>query len=126
MTTAATLVPTNYIWATTLLVDAGAPPTPNNVSNILAWMSAEEPAGNWYDRNNPLNASLGTSASDGTGSYPSLTVAAQQTAAMLAQANMSGILAALKANADPATFSAAVVRSPWASSHYGVAAAGAP
>lgn len=109
----------NYIWATTMLKAAGLPTTTNNVNNVVRWMAAEEPPANWYDRNNPLNASLGTSSTDGTGSYPSLTVAAQETAAMLRQSNMSAIYNALAANAPLATFSAAVVSSPWASSHYG-------
>jgi hypothetical protein len=38
---------------------------------------------------------------------------------MLRQSNMSGIYNALAANAPPATFGAAVIASPWASSHYG-------
>src|SRR5208283_59683 len=118
-TPTATLVATNQIWATTLLVDAGLPTTSNNIDNVMRWMVNEEPASNWWDRNNPLNASLGTSASDGTGSYPSLTVGAQYTAAMLRQQNMAPIFNALAANAPPATFGAAVISSPWASSHYG-------
>jgi len=110
---------TNYVWAAELLNDAGLPPTPNNIHNITSWMVSEEPASNWFDRNNPLNASLGTSSSDGTGSYPSLNVAATQTATMLRQSNMNGIYQALANNAPFATFEAAVVASPWASGHYG-------
>jgi len=118
-TPTATFVASNQIWATTLLVDAGLPTTSNNIDNVMRWMVNEEPASNWWDRNNPLNASLGTSASDGTGSYPSLTIGAQYTAAMLRQQNMAPIFNALAANAPPATFGAAVISSPWASSHYG-------
>jgi hypothetical protein len=106
-------------WATQVLTDLGAPVSQNNVNNILHWMDAEEPGTDWFDRNNPLNASLGTNASDGTGSYSDLTAAAQYTARMIQQGNMSGINAALQANASIDAFSAAVVASPWASSHYG-------
>ena len=115
-------------WAEQLLSDVNteapnAPKVPidtNTVDDILHWMPAEEPVSSWYNRNNPLNASLGTSASDGTGSYPDLATGAQYTAAMIDQRNMSGIRAALAAD-DPAGggFSQAVVASPWASSHYG-------
>jgi len=104
----------------------GIPLTLNNIQNIERWMVAENNPSTWATRNNPLNASLGTSAADGTGSYANLTSAATNTAAMLAQSNMYGIAQALLNNAPPALFSAAVVQSPWASSHYGVAAAGAP
>jgi hypothetical protein len=117
--TQATLTPTNGIWATLVLTDAGLPTTKNNIDNMTVWMTNEEPATNWWDRNNPLNASLGTSASDGTGSYPDLTTAAAQTAKMIRQDNMSAIYTALKNDAPPATFGAAVISSPWASSHYG-------
>lgn len=106
-------------WASAVLQDAGLPSTQNNIDNMLRWMSAEEPASNWSDRNNPLNASLGTSAADGTGSYASLAQGAQFTAQMIKQQNMSGIYNALASNSDINAFSAAVVASPWASSHYG-------
>jgi hypothetical protein len=117
-TPTAQLQATNEIWATTVLVDAGLPPTPNNIDNVMSWMTMENPASNWYNRNNPLNASLGTNASDGTGTYPSLTVGAENTAAMLRQSNMSPIYNALAAGASPAQFLAALQQSPWASSHY--------
>lgn len=124
--TMATYTPTT--WAAQLLEDVNAeapnaPPVPidaNTVGDIAHWLPAEEPTSNWFDRNNPLNASLGTSASDGTASYPDLTTAAEYTAAMIDQTNMAGIRAALAAD-DPvgSGFSAAVVASPWASGHYG-------
>ncbi len=115
-------------WAEEVITDANleAPSAPaipvdaNTVNDILHWMPAEEPANNWYDRNNPLNASLGTSASDGTGSYPNLATGADETAKMIDQGNMAGIRNALASDAPVGTgFSQAVVASPWASSHYG-------
>ena len=109
---------TNYAWATTLLTDAGLPTTPNNVLNVTRWMVNENPASNWWNRNNPLNASLGNGSVDGTGSYPSLTVGAQYTAKMLQQTNMSSIYQALANNAPFPQFAAGVQASPWASSHY--------
>jgi len=114
-------------WAEQVLMDVNAedpngpnvPIDANTVGDITHWMPAEEPVGNWYDRDNPLNASLGTSSTDGTGSYPSLTAGAEYTAAMIDQSNMAGIRAALAADDPVALFSPAVVASPWASSHYG-------
>jgi len=120
---------TNADWAATVLADAGLPVTQNNVGNLMRWMTAEEPTSNWFDRNNPLNASLGTSASDGTGSYTDLNTGASYTAQMLKQSNMAGIYEALASNASPNDFSSAVVASPWASGHYGgnpLAIAGIP
>jgi hypothetical protein len=115
---------TQYVWAAFLIeqldaMGASVPLTLNNVDNIVRWMVAEEPPSTWWNRNNPLNASLGTSAADGTGSYPNLSAAANYTAKMILQSNMNGILKALEANAPPEVFSASVVASPWASSHYG-------
>jgi hypothetical protein len=106
-------------WAQLVLQHIGAPVTQNNIDNLMRWMTAEEPTNNWFNRNNPLNASVGTGTVDGTGSYATLEIGAQYTAGMIDQSNMSGIKQALMADADPSSFSAAVVASPWASSHYG-------
>ena len=106
-------------WASQVLSDLGAPVSQNNINNILHWMVAEEPGSDWFDRNNPLNSSLNTGSSDGTGSYGSLSDAAQATAQMIQQSNMSGIHQALSSDASLDSFSAAVVASPWAASHYG-------
>jgi hypothetical protein len=115
-------------WAEQLLEDVnseapGSPAVPidsNTVGDILHWMPAEEPTSDWWDRNNPLNSSVGTSASDGTGSYPDLATGAYYAAGMIDQSNMAGIRQALAAD-DPVGggFSAGVVASPWASGHYG-------
>jgi hypothetical protein len=102
-----------------LLQDVGGVPlSQNNVDNIRRWMSLENTSSNWYPRNNPLNASLGTSASDGTGGYSDLTAAASYTARMINQSNMAMIKSALASNASPADFANAIKASPWASSHY--------
>jgi hypothetical protein len=106
-------------WANQVLADVGAPVTLNNINNILHWMVAEEPGSDWFDRNNPLNSSLNTGSTDGTGSYGSLADAAKATAQMIKQSNMSGIASALQSDSSLDAFSAAVVASPWASSHYG-------
>lgn len=122
---------TNYLWANQLLKDIGAPTTTNNIQNVMRWMAAENFPTNWFNRDNPLNASLGTDSSNGTGSYPDLSTAAQNTATMIAQGAKGGaiggqIYSALKNNATSLDFSQAVVDSNWSSSHYGVAVAGAP
>jgi hypothetical protein len=114
---------TNYTWAQTVLKDAGLPVTDNNVTNIVRWMTAEEPASDWYHANNPLNIN---SSGAGFDTLSSLTDGAKATATYLNMPNYRGIKAALANNASPSDFSAAVVASPWAASHYGVAAAGAP
>ena len=122
--------PTNQAWATLLLKNIGAPVTPNNINNILLWQSLENKPSNWYNRNNPLNASLGTNARDGTGSYSDLTTAAKETATMITQgykggAIGGGIYTALMNDAPTSDFSVQVVNSAWSSNHYGVASAGA-
>ena len=122
--------PTNEEWAKLLLKNIGAPVTPNNVNNILLWQTLENPASNWFNRNNPLNASLGTNSTDGTGAYSDLTTAAKNTAAMIVQgykggAIGGGIYTALMNDAPTDQFSVQVVNSAWSSNHYGVASAGA-
>jgi hypothetical protein len=113
-------------WVTQVLTDAGLPATPNNINNMLHWLPAENGVGSWAYNNNPLNASLGTAAGDGTAPYPDLATAAEETAKMILQSNMQGIAQVLANNGNIDQFSAAVVESPWAGSRYGVAAAGAP
>lgn len=102
----------------------GSPPllTTNNINNMTVWMNQENAATSWWTRNNPLNSSL-KSAPMGLGSYPDLDTAAYYTA-MTILLYFPQILGAIDANAPPATFSAAVIQSPWACSHYGVKAAG--
>ena len=121
--------PTNQAWAELLLKNIGAPVTPNNVNNVMRWQAAENPPSNWANRNNPLNASLGTSASDGTGSYSDLTTAAKNTATMIVQgykggAIGGGIYTALMSDAPTDAFSIQVANSNWSGNHYGVASAG--
>lgn len=112
---------TNALGQTT--ESATVPITLNNIENIERWMEAEEPSGDWFHNNNPLNINAGGSGSD---TFPNLAVAAQKTAQVITQPNMAPILDVLLNDAPPPTFSAAVVSTPWAASHYGVAAAGAP
>jgi len=109
-------VSSNYAWAARVLVLAGLPPTPNNVQNLVRWQTAEEPTTNWDNNNNPLNINAGGSGSD---TFPSLEAAAQETARYLRMPNYTGIYSALATNSPVDVFSAAVVRSPWASGHYG-------
>lgn len=101
-------------WVITMLNYAGVPSSSNNVTNVLHWMAAENPASNWWNRNNPLNASLGTSASDGTASYPDLNTAAKETAAMIQQQNMNLIYKALQNNVSLEDFANALIQAPWA------------
>lgn len=107
-------VATNQNWAALLLVDAGLPNTPNNVTNIMCWMAAEEPPSNWFDRNNPLNCGEGPAGGgSGLGSYADLSTAAHFTAELINQPNMSMIHDALAANASYPAFVEAISASPW-------------
>ena len=73
-------------------------------------MTAEEPSSNWFDRNNPLNNGLGSGGGSGLGSYPNLTVAAQDVANNLATGNYgyNQIDYSLEQNAPLDQFAAAV------------------
>jgi hypothetical protein len=116
-----------FAWAAFMISQMNAqgadvPYTVNNVDNIVRWMTAEESPSDWFHHMNPLNINAGGSGSD---TFPNLTASATATAALI-YGSYSGITNALEQNASPNNFSAAVVSSPWAFSHYGVAAAGAP
>lgn len=122
--------PTNAAWSALLLKNVGAPITLNNVRNVLRWMAAENAPKTWATRNNPLNASLNTNKSDGTGDYADLTTAAQNTASMIVYGAKGGAIGAgiynsLMNDSPTDQFSAAVVDSRWSGNHYGVASAGA-
>jgi hypothetical protein len=116
---------TTSAWAAVALKKAGKPVTANNVQNLQRWINAETGGqqGGWARDNNPLNMT-------GYGSHPpansstfysfsDLNAAADAFAGFMKQSNMSGISAALSANAPAPMFSAAVVASPWAGGHYG-------
>jgi len=109
---------TNYDWATSVLWEAGLPTNAGNIDNVARWMAAENPPSNWWRGSswNPLNVNASGSGSD---SFASLTQSAFRTAQILRQPNMHGIYQALATNQSIDLFSAAVVASPWASSHYG-------
>lgn len=117
----------NRSWAQLVLRDVGVPETSVNIDNMTRWMTAENPPASWWGKNNPLNASgpAGAGGSAGLGSFPDLTAAATATAKIINQTNMAGIKKAFAANANANDFSTAVVKSPWAESHYGVGVAGA-
>jgi len=106
-------------WAALTLQDADLPVGARQVDEMMQWMTAEEPTDDWYDRSDPLNASLGQAADNGTGTYPDLAVGALYTAKMIRQANMAGIYNALRSGAADSQFSSAVVSSPWSSDNYG-------
>ena len=109
---------TQYTWAKLVLYDAGLPMTKANIRKMVRWMRAEEPWNRWFNRNNPLNVGQPTSPS-GTGSFKNLGVAAHYTAVALKGSNYKAIYSNLANTGSLTQFSAAVVASPWASSHYG-------
>lgn len=92
------------------------PITANNISNMQRWISAESGHGDWWSKANPLNS---TGYGQANGSYSSLTAAAEAFGKMINQKNFGTIFSVLQQNAPTAFFSAAVVKSPWASGHYG-------
>lgn len=109
---------TNVDWAHTVLQDGGWPQSGNNVAVVTQWMTGEEPASNWYNRNNPLNNSLYTTSTNGLGSYPNLLLAAQYVADVLNGASYASIRADLAASANPYTTATAIYDSPWSCGHY--------
>jgi hypothetical protein len=120
-TPAKTSVPKSWtasLWAFLVLNLAGLPDTTNNITNMLRWMRRESGT-TWDVRNNPLNTGVGTTAVTGSSGFPNLIVAAQNTANALKMPNYTAVYHALAQTATAHTFSAAVVASPWASSHYG-------
>lgn len=114
------------LWATLALAFANLyrakgtkaiPITANNVTNMQRWIAAEYGvAGKWGAKNNPLNM---TGYGAKSGGYPNLFYAAQVFGHFVNQSNMSGIRNVLTLNAPTKIFSAAVVKSPWATGHYG-------
>lgn len=104
-------------WAALVLLDARLPTTPTNVDNLTRWMANEEPPSDWWRTNDPLNVGHPTTAP--SGAFPSLALAAAVTAHWIDQPLYRSIRDALSRSAPVATFSAAVVLSPWSANHYG-------
>jgi hypothetical protein len=112
---------TNYDWAYLVLQDGGWPSTMNNLTVMTRWMDSEEPASDWWDRNNPLNNGLGSGGGSGLGSYASVVDAAYYVAANLDYDGLGypAIAADLAASAAPGVTAKAIWDSSWASGHYG-------
>ncbi len=110
---------TNHDWAKLVLVLGAFPMTESNVTVLTRWMRQENGPDDWWNRNNPLNNGWGSGGGNGTGSYDSLVIAAQNAAASLrANSGYVAIAAALDAAAPSAQLEQAIWDSPWASSHY--------
>lgn len=92
------------------------PITQNNIANMQRWIAAESGHGNWWSKANPLN---GTGYGQANGSYSSLNAASTAFGQEINQKNFAQIRSALQQNAPTKLFSAVVVKSPWASGHYG-------
>ena len=108
----------NYVWAQTVLTDAGLPTTPGNVGFMVRWMTMENEPAAWFRRNNPLNIN---SQGLGADTFASLDEGAQKTAAYLStMSNYTPVFKALSNN-DQAGASLAIIVGPWAESHYEVA-----
>jgi len=111
---------TNWDWAALVMERCSPPinPTSNNVDNFTRWMRCENPDGDWWHLNNPLNCGLNDGSADGSGSYPNLDYAATETAIVLSQNNMAPIADALRANGSLAAFSAGCAYSAWSTGGY--------
>ncbi|MCU1509027.1 MAG: hypothetical protein JWQ12_1292 [Glaciihabitans sp.] len=110
---------TNYDWAKLVLLIGNWPMSNNNVTVLTRWMRQENGPNNWWNRDNPLNNGWGSGGNSGTGSYPSLMVAAREAAdALHSNPGYSAILQALAANGPTANLEHAIWASPWSSSHY--------
>ncbi len=110
---------TNYDWAKLVLIDGGWEPSDNNVTVFLRWMRQENGADDWWNRNNPLNNGWGSGGGGGTGSYDSLTIAAENAAeALHSIPGYAPIVAAFAASASPDDTAQAIWWSPWSTSHY--------
>ena len=109
---------TEYTWSALVMEDAGITPTVANTTAMAVWIVQENPITDWYraGSNNPLNVNRSGSGSDST---PNLTFNAKDTAAVLKQANMANVYAALK-KSNMKAFSVAITTSNWAESHYRV------
>jgi hypothetical protein len=112
---------TNYDWAKLVLLFGEWPQSDNNVTVLLRWMRQENGANDWWNRDNPLNNSYGAPGAGGTGSNPSLIVAAQHAAQALqrgAGGGYAGIVSSLAASSDPGVTAQAIWASNWSGSHY--------
>lgn len=104
-------------FAIALLNRMGLPVTQNNVVSLVAFIGIE---GTWPAGKNPFNSMLRMPGSTsrtslGVQSYPTWEAGLEANAKTLAQQNMRGIVAALRANVDPQTFLRALSDSPWCS-----------
>ena len=106
----------NYDWASSVMTQAHITPTQNTLDNFTRWMAAENPVTYWWNHENPLNINA---SGFGYDTFPDLETASRITAQVLSQSNMGAIHFALASDQSLGLFSAAVVASPWASSHYG-------
>jgi len=110
---------TNHDWAKLVLLYGGWPRSEENVTVITRWMRQENYVKTWWNRNNPLNNGWGSGGGGGTGSYPSLRVAAENAAEALAtHPGYAGIRASFAASAATDATEQAIWASPWASGHY--------
>jgi Fibronectin type III domain len=115
---------TNYDFARLVLQDGGWPTSPNNVTVVTQWLRAEEPASDWWDRDNPLNNGLGSGGGSGLGSYDSLVTAAHDVAQNLENSGWGYplVVTDLAHSMAPAVTVRAIWRSSWAAGHYGFGA----
>lgn len=109
---------TNADWATLVLIYGQFPVTEANVTVFLQWMRQENGTDNWWNRNNPMNNSLGLSISGGLGTYANLDVAAQKAGENLRRSIFADIAKQLDTGRDTGKIAYAIWWSRWSTSHY--------
>lgn len=109
-------------FAVQLLKAIDAPTTPSNVAVVVAWVEEEGGGITDSDTNNQLNTTEpgfgGVMQSTGSFAYPSGAAGVAANAAVLLQPDYTAIVDAFRRSAPEGEIVAAIVASPWASSHY--------
>jgi len=105
-------------WAVDLLTLLGAPTNAGMVNFIWEWEASEGGAWRNSNKHNPLNiAAFDNNPNNPMSNFPTWGSGLIKTAQVLGQSNFVGLLGAIKSG-DPGKALAALVASPWASSHY--------
>lgn len=111
-------------WARALLAADSLPQTSCNVNAVLAWERAEGGGFGNQAAYNPLNVNPGPGAgwpghnAIGAWAFPDAATGLRYTVATLNSGYYGGIRAALHAGNDAQAVCDAIMRSPWAESHY--------
>lgn len=110
-------------WAVDLASRLGnTSPTPETIAFLVEWSIAEDGSDGAMARNNPLNTTdsggaIFTINGDGVRGFPDYETGMQATVRTLTNGLYSDVVHGIQTN-DPGRAKAALIASPWASSHY--------